>query len=110
MHLATDIPDIEKDSGGPGARLSSDPSSPAVKAAIGVRHVTHAGENIRLPSVQAALVRRVDGGAPKLIVELNDWLADSAGIDAERTGIWHNITLNHHRTWVLQGGRYEPRR
>jgi len=116
-------------------QFSSDPASPAMRAAIGVLRATHPGENIRLSTVHAAFVRLVDGGAPQLIVELSDsycgsagcsislyergtdgwvslddWLASSIGVASERIGLWHNIILNHDRTWMWRGGRYEFQR
>jgi hypothetical protein len=113
-------------------QLSSDPTSSAMRAAVDVLRATHRGENIRLSTVQAAFVRLVDGGTPQLIVELggnycgslgcsitlyergtngwvtlNEWLASSIGVATERTGLWHNIILDHERTWIWRGSHYD---
>ena len=113
----------------------SDPDASAMQAAIGVLRASYPRENIRLSTVQAAFIRLVDGEAPQLVVELsgdncgsagclislyergtngwvmiNNWLASSIGIAPEHTGKWHNIVLDHNRTWIMQNGKYELRR
>lgn len=116
-------------------QFTDKPGSAAIRAAVSALRFSpaHAGENIPLSEVSAALVSLVDGRPPQLFVQLtggycgslgcaislfeqgtagwlavNDWQIGKVAVSSHRTGPWHDLVLDDSIVWARRGQRYAP--